>query len=171
MSQVTHPRISVPALARPQRSLWIAALLALAAGAVVVLIIALDNGSSGRVAQLNLGPRPVTAVGPHQLVGPNEGRFPASARAVSPQVSSAPNESAIAASLGSVSPQVAGTPDESHVAASLGVTAHDVSGAPNESHIAASVGGGSTSLPQESRPAASVKRGDFGGRLQPSRGR
>lgn len=147
MSQVTHPRISVPALARPRRTVWLGALLALAAGAAVVLILALDNQSSEHAATVGAGAQP------------------------SLRADGGPEETAVATAVGSH--PVAG-PDESRVAASLGTGSPRVSSAPDESRIAGSIGAGSRQVsnpPDESRIAASVKRGSFGGRLRPSRGR
>lgn len=112
MSQVTHPRISVPALVRPRRMVWLGALLALAVGAAVVLILALGNQSSDHATPVNVGAQASL----RSDGGPEE---TAVATAVGSRPEVAPDESRVAASIGAGSPQVSSTPDESAIAASI----------------------------------------------------
>ena len=115
MSQATNPALSARS---PLRAHWVAALsalLALLATAAVVLVLAIDGGSSGIGNSVSAHQQPV-------------GGLP---------------ETAIAAAIGS-QPAPTGGPDESAVAASVSRTApapQDFSGRPDESTVATAVSG------------------------------
>jgi hypothetical protein len=87
MSQVTQPTISLPTHARPRRVVWLGALLALAAGAAVVLVLALGSESPDNAAPVAAQAQPslrsdsgpeetsvATAVGSQPVLGPDESR-------------------------------------------------------------------------------------------------
>jgi hypothetical protein len=110
MSQLSQPTISLPTHARPRRAVWLAALLALAAGATVVLILALGSDSSVNVAPISAqssvrsdgGPEEsavAAAIGSHPAVGPDESRVAAAVGRGSSQSSTGPDESRTAASI------------------------------------------------------------------------
>ncbi len=118
MSQVTQPRTSLPSLARPRRTVWLAALLALAAGAAVVFILTLGGESSDNAAPVSAQAQPslrsdggpeetsvATAVGSRPALGPDESRIAAAVGGSSTQVSSGPDESRIAEAVGATSSQ------------------------------------------------------------------
>jgi hypothetical protein len=125
MSQVTSPALSVR---NPLRAHWVAALsalLALLATAAVVLVLAIDGGSSG--IGNSVGERQQPAL----------------------RADGGPEETAVAAAVGS-QPAPSARPDESVVAASIGRAApasrtappgQDFSGRPDESTVAAAVSG------------------------------
>ena len=112
MSQLTHPRISVPTLTRPRHTAWLGALLALAATTAIVLILALGNESSDTATPVSVQAQPsVRSDG-----GPEETSIAAS---VGTRPAVRPDESRVAAAIGASSPQVASRPDESVTAASI----------------------------------------------------
>ena len=119
MSHVTQPALS----ARSQlRAHWIAALsalLALLATAAVVLVLAIDGGSSGAGSSVAQHQQPAL------------------------RADGGPDETGVAAAVGAQSAPSAG-PDESAIAASISRTApvaQDFSGRPDESSVAAAVAG------------------------------
>jgi hypothetical protein len=119
MSHVTHPAPSARSQLRAHRVAALSALLALLATAAVVLVLAIDGGSSG------IG----NSVGERQQ--PAQGAY------------GGPDESAVAAAVGS-RPAPSARPDESTVAAAINRSApapQDFSGRPDESSVAAAVAG------------------------------
>jgi hypothetical protein len=119
MSHVTHPAPSARSQLRAHRVAALSALLALLATAAVVLVLAIDGGSSG--------------------IGNSAGERQQPAL----RVDGGPDESAVAAAVGSQPAPSVGH-DESAVAASISRTApapHDFSGRPDESAVAAAVSG------------------------------
>src|SRR4051794_32227898 len=132
MSQVTQPKVSLPPLVRPRRIVWLGALLALAVGAALMLIVALGHDTAdntvpaGAQAQPSLrsdgGPEETAvaaAVGSRPAVGPNEAQVAASIAGAAPEASSGPDESPTAAAVGGTSSESASAPDESGIAASI----------------------------------------------------
>jgi hypothetical protein len=133
MSQVTHPRISLPTHVRTGRTVLLGALLALAASTAVVLILALGNESPDTAA-------PVSAQAEPSLRsdgGPEE----TSVAAAVGQRAIGPDEAGIAASIGGTSPKAATGPDESRTAAAVGGNTAPGPSGPDESHTAASISG------------------------------
>lgn len=132
MSQVTQPRISLPPLTRPTRAVWLGALLALAAGAAVVLILALGHDSSDNTVPARAQAQPslrsdggpeetgvAAAVGSRPVVSPDEAQIAASIASTTPEASNGPDESRTAAAVGGTSAQSPSAPDESRIAAAI----------------------------------------------------
>lgn len=93
MSQVTQSRISVTTAVRsPRRTVWLATLLALAAGVAIVLVLAFNSGGNARGSA-------VYGVGSRSAVGPDEARIAASISSPAANASSGPDESRIAAAI------------------------------------------------------------------------
>jgi len=112
MSQVTHPAVSITQQLRTHWILALSALFALLATAAVLLVLAIDSGSSGT---------PAVAEQPQPALRSDGG----------------PDESAVAASLGS---RTSAGPSESSIAAAIGGTvAERPTGGPEESNVASSV--------------------------------
>ena len=117
MSQYTQPLIALPRRVGARRAVMAAAVLAFAAAVAVVLVLAIDSGSS-----------PAVSVGgkaaPVRHSGGGAGARDGFATAVSSQsvlsagTAGGPDESRVAASL-SAGTAPAGGPDESRVAASI----------------------------------------------------
>ena len=119
MSQVTNPTLSARSQLRAHWVVALSALLALLATAAVVLVLAIDDGSSG--IGNSVGERQQPAL----------------------RVDGGLDETAVAAAVGSQPAPSAG-PDESAVAASIGRTApapQDFSAGPDESTVASAVSG------------------------------
>lgn len=112
MSQVTPFPESFPIRGRSGRAVLLAGLLALAVAAVLVLILALDNGSTS--SQENAGAPPQPSL--RSDGGPEESGV---AAAVGTLPSTGPNESAIASSIAGGSTQPSSIPDESTISASV----------------------------------------------------
>ena len=134
MSQVTHPRISLPTRVRTGRTVLLGALLALAASAAVVLILALGNESPDTAAPVSARAEPSL----RSDGGPEETSV---AAAVGQRAAIGPNEAGIAASIGGTSPKAATGPDESRTAAAVGGNTAPGPSGPDESHTAASISG------------------------------
>jgi hypothetical protein len=148
MSQVTQATMPLTTQVRsPRRTLWLGALLALAAIAAVVLVLVLQGESpktnAAGTADLKAQPG-VRADG-----GPDESQVAASvgSRPTTPDVSTRPDESRIAAAVGGSSSPSYSRPDESRIAAAVGgSSSRSSSTAPNssrpdESRIAAAISG------------------------------
>jgi hypothetical protein len=110
MSQVHHPYLTARNSFRAHRIAVLSALLALIATTAVVLVLAIDRGSSGSVA-VSSQPALRTDGGPSES---------AVAASVGSQPSTGPDESTVAASVGGATPPTSSGPDESTVAASVG---------------------------------------------------
>ena len=132
MSQVTQPRISLPPLMRPTRTVWLGALLALAAGAAVMLILALGHDSSNNTVPTRAQAQPslrsdggpeetgvAAAVGSRAAISPDEAQIATSIAGTTPDASNGPDESRTGAAVGGTSSQSPSTPDESRIAASI----------------------------------------------------
>jgi hypothetical protein len=87
MSQVSHPRITLPVRTR---SIWIAALALVAAGAVVLVLAVSAGDSSGTTA---------VSGGAPARSGPDESRVAAAISGGTQAPTSRPDESRIAASI------------------------------------------------------------------------
>ena len=114
MSQVTHPRTSLPVpAARPSPRVWLGALVALVAlVAAVALILALGGESSDNGARV--GVQAESALRPDG--GPEE---TTAAAAIGSRPSPIPDESRIVAAIGTSTPKASGGPDESRIAAAI----------------------------------------------------
>ena len=134
MSQVTHPRISHPVRLRPSHTVWLGALLALAAGAAVALVLALGGEASDNATPVSSQAQPSL----RSDGGPEESSV---AAAVAPRPAAGPNEAGTAASLATPPPATAGGPDESRTAAAVGTNPPPTSNGPDESRTAASISG------------------------------
>ena len=134
MSQVTQPRISLPTHVRPRRTVWLGALLALTAGAAVVLILALGNEPAEVSPSVEAQAQPSL----RSDGGPEESSVAAN---VGSRPAVSPNEAQIAASIAGTTPEVSTGPDESRIAAAVGGSSSERSGGPDESRIAASISG------------------------------
>jgi len=117
---------------RPRRTVWLGALLALAAGAAIVLTLALGNDSSQNATPVSVQAKPslrsdggpeessvAAVVGSRPAVSPDEAQIAASIAGTTPDASTGPDESRIAAAVGGTSPQSPSAPDESQIAASI----------------------------------------------------
>ena len=150
MSQLTHP-ISVRDQVRAHWILALSALLALAATAAVVLVLAIEGGSSDTSTVAERSQPAVRSDG-----GPDESAI---AQSVGSRVSPAPSESSIAAAVGGSVPsgywdsadprssyqpasaEGTGGPDESNVASSVAQAQAQAQPRPDEAAIAASISG------------------------------
>src|SRR4051812_47545946 len=115
MSQVTHPTFSTRSQLRAHKVAALSALIALLATAAIVLVLAIDGGSSGPGTSAAARPQPAL------------------------RADGGPDESAVAATVGSQAAPSAG-PDEAAVAATVGSQAAPSAG-PDESAVAAAVSG------------------------------
>jgi hypothetical protein len=140
MSQVSQATIPLATQVRPpRRTLWLGALLALAAIAAVVLVLALQGESpktdAAGTADLKAQPS-VRADG-----GPEESQVAAAIGGSSSPSSSRPDESRIAAAVGGSSSPSNSRPDESRIAAAVGGSSSSSPNRPDESVIAAAISG------------------------------
>ena len=136
MSQFTHPGVSVTHQLRAHWILALSALFALLATTAVVLVLAIDGGTSETSAAAEQPQAALRSDG-----GPDESAVAAS---VGEQTSAGHSESAIAASIGSaVRERPTGGPDESSVASSLAQAPAQPQAQPrpDEAGIAASISG------------------------------
>ena len=132
MSQVTHPALSARSQLRAHWLAALSALLALLATAAVVLVLAIDGGSSQTSAAVEQSQPALRADG-----GPDESAVAAS---VGSRTSAGPSESSVAAAIGgSVAPRPTGGPDESIVASSLAQAPEQPR--PDEAAIATTISG------------------------------
>jgi hypothetical protein len=117
MSQVAHPTFSLRSQLRAHWIVGVAALLALLATAAVVLVLAIDDGSSGSSVAQKSQPALRTDGGPDEsaVAGVVAARA-FSGHAVLPAYSSPTAAEAAAAAANRTS---AGRPDESRIAASI----------------------------------------------------
>ncbi len=146
MSQFSHPTIPIRSQLRSHWVAGLAALLALLGTAAIVLVLAIDGGSS---TTSSVSEQSQPAARPDN--GPDESAVAAS---VGSRPSPGPSESAVAASL--AKPQVQSTStgsSESRVAGSIntGATTQSSSG-PDESKVAASLSNEPSNAPQQSGP-------------------
>jgi hypothetical protein len=136
MSHITHPLTSARSQLRAHWIVALSALLALLATTAVVLVLAIDGGSS-TTSSVADQPQPALRTDG----GPDES---AVAATVGSQPSAGPSESAIAASIGLASQTRTGGPDEANVASSLAQAQADLGqthGGPDEAVIASSISG------------------------------
>jgi hypothetical protein len=116
MSQVASPRATLRSQVRHHRLVALSALLALLATTAVVLVLAIDGGSSDSVAQ-NAQPALRTDGGPNEsAVAASIAQTPNPA----PRTDGGPEESAVAASVSKAQPDVARSyVSESRIAAAI----------------------------------------------------
>jgi hypothetical protein len=132
MSQLTHPGISVRQQLRSHWILALSALLALLATAAIVLVLAIDGGSSETSTAIEQPQPALRADG-----GPDESAVAAS---VGSRASAGPSESSVAATIGGpVAERHTGGPNESVVASSLAPAPEQPR--PDEARTAASISG------------------------------
>jgi hypothetical protein len=119
MSQVAHPTTSLRSQVRAHRIVGVSALLALLATAAVVLVLVIDDGSSGTSSVAQKSQPALRTDG-----GPDES---AVAGVVGARVSSghaglpaSPSPTAAEAAAAAANRSFAGRPDESGIAASIG---------------------------------------------------
>jgi hypothetical protein len=119
MSQVSHAAIPLTNQIRNHWIVALSALLALLVTAAVVLVLAIDGGSSDATAPVAQSSHPTA----RSDGGPDESKVAASIGSASEAVPPAmrPDESKVAASIGSASEAAprANRPDESKIAASI----------------------------------------------------
>jgi len=134
MSQLTHP-ISVTDQVRTNWALALSALLALAATAAVVLVLAIDGGSSDTSTVAQQSQPAVRSDG-----GPDES---AVALSVGSRMSPAPSESTIAAAVGGSFPArpTDGYWESADPRSSYQPAPAEGTGGPDESSIAATISG------------------------------
>ena len=113
MSQVGHAPLATRSQLRAHRVAALSALIALLATAAVVLVLAIDGGSSGTGTSVGARQQPAL------------------------RVDGGPDEAAVAATVGSQAAPSAG-PDEAAVAATVGSQAAPSAG-PDESDVASAV--------------------------------
>src|SRR5215218_3163077 len=112
MSHITHPLTSAGSQLRAHWIVALSALFALLATTAVVLVLAIDGGSSTTSSVADQARPALRTDG-----GPDESAVAAS---VGEQTSAGPSESAIAASIGAaVAERPTGGPNEANVASSL----------------------------------------------------
>jgi hypothetical protein len=137
MSQVPHEAIPLTNQIRNHWIVALSALLALMATVAVVLVLAIDGGSTPASAPVAQGSQPAA----RSYGGPDESAVAAAVG--SRPTTLRPDESKIAASIGSASEPapLAGRPDESKVAAAIGSASESAPPAsrPDESTVAASI--------------------------------
>jgi hypothetical protein len=134
MSQLTHP-ISVRDQVRTHRALTVSALVVLAATLAVVLVLAIDGGSSETNTIVQRSQPAVRSDG-----GPDES---AVALSVGSRLSPAPSESTIAAAVGGSLPARAtgGYWESADPRSSYQPAPAEGTGGPDESSIAATISG------------------------------
>jgi len=136
MSQFSHPTISVKSQLQAHRAAWLAALLTLLATGAVVLVLAIDGGSSTDDSVAGSSQPAVRADG-----GPSESSVAATVGS-RPSPSARPSESRIAAAVGGAGvTRPSGRPDESTVAASLSTSSRPRHAGPDEAATAAAISG------------------------------
>lgn len=112
MSQVTPYPESLPIRGRSARAILLAGLLALVVAGVLVLVLALNDGSTSSQENAAASPQPSLRTDG----GPEESGV---AAAVGSLPGSGPNESAIASSIARGSTQPSSIPDESTISSSV----------------------------------------------------
>lgn len=138
MSQISHPVVSLPTSQRSTRTALLGALLALLAGAAIVLVLTLDGDSSSTSSSVIDQSQPAV----RSDGGPNESAIAAS---IGTRPSVGPNEAGTAAAIGASTVRPESGPDESRSAAAVSQSApaSPVHAGSDEGRIGPSTGTGS----------------------------